>query len=141
MVNANLFSIRHPFTWHRRQFIAVSRIKKQILECMYICTYVCTYVHSMYIWFKYFCLVNANTRKIKAKATFYDLCILRNFESTEQYLSAKWVIIDRPTVQWPFHWEKGVKGGKVVIQRPSTSGTRSDQNVIKRVLCECRPFC
>ncbi len=65
---------------------------------MYICTYVCTYVHSMYIWFNYICLPNANTRKIKAKATFYDICVLRNFESTEQYLSTKWVIIDAPTV-------------------------------------------
>ncbi len=47
MVNANLFSIKHPFTWHRRRFIAVSPIKKRILKCMYICTYVCTYVHSI----------------------------------------------------------------------------------------------
>ncbi len=103
MVNANLFSIKHPFTRHRRRFIAVSPIKKRILKFMYICTYICTYVHSMYIWFKYFCLANANTRKIKAKATFYDLCVLRNFESTEQYLSAKWVIIDAPTVYWWKH--------------------------------------
>ncbi len=96
MVNANLFFIKHPFTWHHRRFIAVSPIKKRILKCMYICTYVCTYVHSMYIWLKYFC--QANTRKTKAKATFYDLCVLRNFKSTEQYLSAKWVIIFAPTV-------------------------------------------
>jgi len=99
MVNANLFSIKHPFTWHRRRFIAVSPIKKRILKCMYICTFVYICIHSMYIWFKYFCLANANTRKTKAKATFYDLCVLRNFESTEQYLSAKWVIIFAPTVE------------------------------------------
>jgi hypothetical protein len=103
MVNANLFSIKHPFTWHRRRFIAVSPIKKRILKCMYICTYVCTYVHTMYIWFNYICLENTKTKKIKATATFYDLCVLRNLKSSEQYFSAKWAIIDTPTVctQWP----------------------------------------
>ena len=100
MVNANLFSIIYPFTWHRRQFIAVSPIKKRILKCMYICTYLCTYVHTMYVWFELLCLAHTNTTKIKATATFYDLCVLRNFESTEVYLSAKWVIIFAPTVYW-----------------------------------------
>ncbi len=52
----------------------------------------------MYIWFKYTCLENTKTKKIKAMATFYDLCVLRNLESSEQYLSAKWAIIDTPTV-------------------------------------------
>ncbi len=38
-----------------------------------------TYVHTMYIWFEYLCLANTNTKKIKATATFYDFCVLRNF--------------------------------------------------------------
>jgi hypothetical protein len=114
MVNANLFSIKHPFTWHRRRFIAVSPIKKRILKCMYICTFVYICIHSMYIWFKYFCLANANTRKTKAKATFYDLCVLRNFESTEQYFSAKWVIIFAPTVVQKFN-TRGLALGKIKL--------------------------
>ncbi len=46
MVNANLFSIKHPFHWNCRRFIAVSPIKKPILKCMYICTY---HVHLIWI--------------------------------------------------------------------------------------------
>ncbi len=52
----------------------------------------------MYIWFKHLCLAKTNTKKIKATATFYDLCVLRNVESSEQYLSAKCAIIGVPTV-------------------------------------------
>ena len=89
MVNDNLFSKKHPFNWHRRRFIAVSPIEKRILKCMYICTYLCTYVHTMYVWFELLCLANTNTTKIKATATFCDICVQRNFESSEQYLSAK----------------------------------------------------
>ncbi len=62
---------------------------------MYICMYICTYyVHLILLHMsgKY------KDEKIKATATFYDLCVLRNFDSSEQYLSAKWAIIDTPTV-------------------------------------------
>jgi hypothetical protein len=33
-----------------------------------------------------------NKEKRKATATFYDICVQRNFESSEQYLSAKCAI-------------------------------------------------
>ncbi len=65
---------------------------------MYICTYVCTYVHNMYIWFEYLGLPVTSTEKIKAMANFHDLCVLRNFESSEQYLSVKCPISEPPTV-------------------------------------------
>jgi len=80
MVNANLFSIKHPFTWHHRRLKTNFKMYVHMYVLVYIaCTFdLNTYVSQM-----------QNTRKIKAKATFYDLCVLRNFKSTEQYLSAK----------------------------------------------------
>ncbi len=92
MVNANLFSIKHPFNWHRRRFIAVSPIKKRILECMYICTYVCTYVHTMSVFLIMSASPPPSEMHMNAAVTSYVICVVSNFDSSEQYFSAKCAI-------------------------------------------------
>jgi len=43
-------------------------------------------------------------RNIKAVATLYVICVMSNFESSDQDLSAKWALPEPPTVWQPKPW-------------------------------------